>query len=65
MMMSLISVSCRVQGVLCWEICQLGMNKNEYVQRFSSTPSQITSGAQAKDFSLFQVVIYVKKNPVE
>lgn len=64
-MMSLVSVSCTVQGVPCWDIHQLGMNKKKYVQSFSTTPGQITSGAQAKDFFLFQVEIYVKKNPAE
>lgn len=51
-MMSLISVSYRVQGVLCWEICQLVMNKKKYVLSFSSTPGQVTSEAQPKDLSL-------------
>lgn len=35
------------------------------MQSFSSTPGQVTGGAQPKDLSLFKVEIYVKKNPLE
>lgn len=35
------------------------------MKSFSFIPGQVTGGAQPKVLSLFQVEIYVKKNPLE
>ena len=65
MRMSFISVSCRAQGALCREMCQLGMNQKNMRRHCHLLPGpEVTSVAQPMDLSItFQIEMYVKKNP--
>lgn len=65
MRMSFISVSCRSQGVLYREMCQLGTNAKNMGRGCHLLPGpEVSSVAQPLDWSMmFQKEIYVKKIP--